>query len=213
MTEQAGILRTNVRMLPPKLKKLVEKMLIEGATFQETVEAVNEIGKDKVTLIAIQSFYRSNLELQARRVRYQLETAETLQKALGDPESGQKMLAGAVVLTGLMRVENKGSEFGVQDAVRGKVQQEKMKNEAKALLLKTEKLEMDRGFTDVRVESELLKMKAIRKKLDELEKTLKSKGKRRQLSPETIQKIREIYGLTSKQSSAPTDKENSTAQA
>ncbi len=211
MKKQA-VVQTDPSNFSAEQRALIEKTLIQGGTFEDAVEAVDERGKGRVSLGAVQSFFRSNLKLQRRRIRHQMKVAETVKKALGDPESGQKALAEAVVSIGLLGLNRKGSELPIQDAVTGQMQTEKIKQTDQTIRLQGEKLELDRSSTDVRIKSELLKMQVARKKLDELKKTLEKKGKRHQLSPETIRKIQEIYGIFDEPSSAPTDGENSTVQ-
>jgi len=57
-------IKNEVGQLSPDLRKLVQKMLVEGSTFEDIVEAVNERGENGITLHAVQNYFQGNLEIQ-----------------------------------------------------------------------------------------------------------------------------------------------------
>src|ERR1051326_7751268 len=77
---------TDVAKLPAELRELVERMLVEGATFEDICDAVNDCGAP-LTLQAVQNLYRGSLELQKRRIVFQVERARARTEVRGDPES------------------------------------------------------------------------------------------------------------------------------
>jgi DNA-binding transcriptional regulator GbsR (MarR family) len=75
-------------------------MLIEGATFEDVVETINEHGAKRITLHAVQNYFRPDLSLQKERVKHLIEVAQSLKQAMGDPKSGKQNLVDAVLMTG-----------------------------------------------------------------------------------------------------------------
>ena len=116
----------NFELLPDNIKLEAERMLVNGATFEDTTEWINQRHgpehdgeAEGVTLLAVRSYFQCNSDLQTRRVRRMQEVAQKLKEALaGDPHSAQAELADAVFLTGLMGLERAGSRFTVKDAAR-----------------------------------------------------------------------------------------------
>lgn len=186
---------TDVAGLPGESRLLVEKMIIEGATLEDIVEAVGERGKIRVSLQAIQNFFRSRLDLQQRRIKRQLETARALKKALGDPKSGESELADAVLLTGLMRVNRHAAEFRARDAVAERFQRDNLRLRQQTAKLRQQKFNLDKRLVVMHLKTEVLKWEVVQEKLLELRRSLESQKCTKRLGPEAFQKIQEIYGL------------------
>ena len=101
----------NFELLPENIKLEAERMIENGATFEDTTEWINERhapdpSRDSdgeaegVTLLAVRSYFQCNPELQTRRIRRMQGNAQKLKQALtGDPHSAQGELADAVFLT------------------------------------------------------------------------------------------------------------------
>jgi hypothetical protein len=185
---------SDVAALPAELRELAERMLIEGATFEDVYEAVNERGVP-VTLQAIQNLYRGSLELQKRRIEYQVERAEVLTRALADPDSADAQLAHAAMLTGLQSLQRKDTGMSLRDAVRSTL-------ERRNILLKRDLLQMriareveEKRFRKTRLHAEILKLRLTRTKLGQLQREMQKQGKNSALGPEAMEKIQEIYGL------------------
>ncbi len=96
---------------PEKLRKLMWKMLREGASFEDTAEAINVCSDEAVSLKAVQKFFRSNPRVQQERIRHQLAAAQELKRALKNPKSAQAELAEAALFTGLMALSRRGVRF------------------------------------------------------------------------------------------------------
>lgn len=200
--EQARPLCANVTDLSDELRKLVETMLVDGGTFEDVVEAVKERGKEQITLQAVQNFFRSNLGLQQQRIKRQRETAQALRQALGDPASGQQELADAILMTGLMRVSRRGSEFSAKDAVYEKYERENLRLKQELSKQKEQKLRLDKRIALTRWKSEQTRTELARARLLELQQMLDARKGQQHLGPETLQKIQEIYGLIGEQNQA-----------
>ena len=182
---------TDVAELPQDLSALVTKMLVEGAPFEDVVDAVEERGKGKLSLRAVQNHFRGDLDLQKRRIIHRRNTVRKLKEALGDDAAtGQKELAEAALLFGFMGLDRKGAQFDMQDAVRTHGQRE-------SFSLKTKKATLDEQMAETRLETERKKQELIQHKLGQLEQALRNANQGQKLGPEAFQKIKEIYGLIS----------------
>ena len=185
---------SDVARLPEEMRELVDRMLVEGATFEDVCDAVNERGVP-VTLQAIQNFYRGNLDLQKRRIEHQMERARVLTEALGDPDSSDAQLAYAAMLTGLQSLTRKEGGLTLKDAVKGTM-------ERRNILLKRDLLRMqlareieDRKFRKTRLHAEILKLQLTKTKLAQLQRELKKHESNSTLGRVAMDKIQEIYGL------------------
>lgn len=193
---------TSVKDLPRNLALLVETMLVEGATFEDVVEAVEESSHEKVTLHAVQSFFRGNLALQQRRIQHQKETAQALRKALGDPKSGQQEMADAILMTGLMRVNRRGSEISAKDAVFEKYERETLRLKQDLADQRRQKLRLETRIATTRWKGEQTKIELTKAKLAEMEHILAAREGKDHLGPDVLRKIQEIYGLIGDQNTA-----------
>ena len=185
---------SDVAKLPAEMRELVDRMLVEGATFEDVCDAVNDRCVP-VTLQAIQNLYRGNLDLQRRRIERQMERARVLTEALGDPDSSEAQLAYAAMLTGLQSLTRKEGGLTLKDAVKGTM-------ERRNILLKRDLLRMqlareveDRKFRKTRLHAEILKLKLTRTKLAQLQRELKKQENSSTLGNVAMEKIQEIYGL------------------
>ncbi len=165
---------TDLARLPDDLRHSVEQMMVEGATLEDIVETIHERHKLRVTLQAVQNFFRSRLDLQQLRIKRQLETARALKKALGNPQSGQGELADAVLLTGLMRVTRRSAEFRVRDAVFEKYQRENLRLHQQAARLRVQKFNLDKRLLEARLRTEALRSRQLQEKVLDLRRTLES---------------------------------------
>jgi hypothetical protein len=185
---------SDAAQLPDELRALAERLLVEGATFEDVCESVNERGAP-ITLQAIQNLYRGNLELQKRRIEFQVERARMLTEALADPDSADAQLAHAAMLTGLQSLSRKDGGISLKDAVKATL-------ERRNILLKRDLLRMriareveDKRFRKTRLHAEILKMRLTREKLLQLQRELRKPENSSTLGPVAMEKIQEIYGL------------------
>jgi hypothetical protein len=192
----SGAVRPEAGQLPPEKQPLVAELLVEGATFEDVVETVNEGEGPKVTQGAVERFFRSNLELQKRRVARLVEKAEALKTSLqADPNSAERKLAEAALLTGLMRLSRGGAELTVKDAMSLRLQQENLRLRQRVVRMKDRDAILKHALTEARAHHEFERLKLTREKVRLLRRNLKGLRKGQQLGPETFQKIQEIYGI------------------
>ena len=196
VTDQSGNCKSKYRgrgrcnkfiNLPNAMRLEGERLLEEGATFEETTEWINEhhapekAGESQgVTLAAVTDYFRSNFEMQRRRVRYMQKMAQELKKALkGKADSAMSELAEAVFFTGVMGLNRDTAEFSVKDAKRDHLAAQALRDREQVMAshLKTEHL----------------KRRKMRQEMGKLERALK-KGKQG-LNAEAMRRIKDIYGL------------------
>lgn len=185
---------SDVAQLPAEMREQVERMLVEGATFEDVHESVNDQGAH-ATLQAIQNFYRGNLDLQKRRIERQVERARVLTEALGDPDSSDAQLAYAAMLTGLQSLTRKDGGMTLKDAVKGTMERRNILLKRDLLRMQIAREEEDRRFRKTRLHAEMLKLQLTKTKLAQLQRELKRQGPNSGLGREAMEKIQEIYGL------------------
>ncbi len=178
MSDSRRRLHTDIAKLPEDLRRLIERLLIDGATFEDVVEAVEERGGDRVTLSAVQDFFRRTPELQQKRIRRQLDVARALKQAVGNPRSGREQLVQALILTGMMRLNRRDGNFEVKDAVRTHEEEENQKLRQKVMVLTQRNLDMKLKVMGARLKVERAEVKQavekakdpddLRKKIDEI---------------------------------------------
>jgi hypothetical protein len=185
---------SDVAKLPAELRELVERMLVEGATFEDVCEAVNDRGVP-LTLQAVQNRYRSDLQLQKRRIEFQSERARVLTEALGDPDSSDAQLAYAAMLTGLQSLTRKEGGITLKDAVKGTMERRNILLKRDLLRMRLAREEEEKRFRKTRLHAEILKLRLTRAKLVQLQRELKKPENTSTLGHVAMEKIQEIYGL------------------
>lgn len=193
----------DVAELPAELRQRVERRLVEGARFEEVVESVNERGGPRVTLAAVRDFFRGSVTLQMQRVRFQVRASQALKAALGNPLSAESDLAEAAFFTGYMCLGRDGSEPTLKDAERARMERENLRLRQRILRLKEQRELQERDFLRARTSLERAKRRKLNSDIRELHRSVTKPGAKREIGPETIQKIREIYGLVRPQPPAP----------
>jgi hypothetical protein len=109
--KEPAMLRTQVFDLSADMKRLVERMLGQGVSFEDTAAALNQRGYAGITVESVEIYFRANPKIQRERIHFQLATAQALKQALLDPESAQGELAEAALFTGLIDLTRRGVRF------------------------------------------------------------------------------------------------------
>lgn len=187
--------RREVAALSPAMQELVNKLLVEGATFEDVVETVAEQGEDTITLRAVANHFHGNLELQKQRVRHQVDTANELKKSLGNPETAEGQLAEAAFLTGYLRLNRKSAELDLNRAEKSRLERENLRLKQWVWRLKGQKLLTDRSLNKARIRTELARGKILKEQWGQLHKMAQEAGDPREIGPQLVQKIQEIYGI------------------
>ena len=153
-------------MLPAKVRKQLN--LRRGS------ELIGRVGDDRVT-------FKSR--------------AQALKEAVGNPESAQKDLVDAVLLTGLMRVNRRDVELTAQNAVVDHYRRQNLRIRENQNRIRMQKLRLDKQYINSRLETEKNKQDAIKAKLAEMQLLMETRNGRKELGAEALKKIQEIYGL------------------
>lgn len=186
----------DISLLPQEQQQLVEKMLVEGAPFEDVVDAIAEHGECSVTATAVRNYFRGSPSVQQRRVQHQLETVQTLKQALGgDPESAEAKLAEAAILTGFLGLSRKESTLNLSDAERRRLERQNLRLREQVLELKKRDSEQEAELLRARIDVEHGKRQLLEAKVLDLHQTLDGSSKDDKLGPEVIRKIHEIYGI------------------
>jgi hypothetical protein len=188
---------TDVEELPSNLRTLVDRMLREGATYEDTVDVVGAAGQQKILQGAVEVYFRSNLKLQRERVQKMAQTTENLRQSLRDPNSAHAQFAEAVLMTGLMGLRRSTASAELHHAVQERQQLENYRLKEASLRLKEKKAVMELQMMRTRLQSERDKITLVKAKLEQLQRTLQRDQASSTLSPEMIQRIQEVYGIVS----------------
>lgn len=186
----------DITELDKDLKDLVDKMLVEGATFEDVVEAVNDRGKEGTTLNAVQNYFQGHREVQTKRVRRLIENGEALLATIGkDPKSAEARLARATFLTGYLKVRRDGSQITPKDAERVRMESENLILKRRLLVMQKQKAEQELKYSHARTHMILLTQAKLKEEILKLQQEAKGHHAGEPMGPEMLHKIQQLYGL------------------
>jgi hypothetical protein len=189
-------IKNEVDDLSPDLKSLVEKMLVDGATFEDIVEAVDERGRDVITLHAVQTYFQSSLEIQKKRVHRVIESAEALLTSVDkNPRSAEARLARATFLTGYSRVHRDASLITPRDAERSRLARENLSLKHHILIMQRKKAAQELDYSRARTRLILLTQGKLQEEILKLQREVKAHRPGEPIGPEMLQRIQQLYGL------------------
>jgi hypothetical protein len=177
-------------------QKLVDKLLIEGSTFEDVVEAANEQSVRGVTLNAVKTYFQGNRKLQADRVHYLVETSESLLAGLGDPESAEARLAKAAFLTGYMNLYKDAAPISLKDAEHARMERANLNLKHKLLVVQRDKARQALNYSEERIRMLVLMQQKLKEEIGTLQQDAKRQQAGEPLGPAMLQRIQQIYGLT-----------------
>jgi hypothetical protein len=176
----------------------VRKLLIEGSTFEDVVEAVNARGGDTITLNAVQNFFQGNLDIQKQRIRHVLNSAKALLATVDkDPKSAEAQLARATFLTGYARVHRDASLITPREAARYRLENENLGLKRQILVMNRKRAAQDLEYSRARTRLILLTQGKLEAEIRILEGEVRAHQGGEPLGPEVLSRIQEIYGLVS----------------
>jgi hypothetical protein len=189
-------IKNEVGNLSPNLQSLVRKMLIEGSTFEDIVEAVNERGGDGITLNAVQNHFQGNLEIQKMRVHRVIESAEALLASVDkDPRSAEARLARATFLTGYSRVHRDAALITPREAERSRLDRENLSLKHQILIMQRKKAAQELDYSRARTRLILLTQGKLQEEILKLQREVQAHRPGEPLGPEMLQRIQQLYGL------------------
>ncbi len=178
-------------------QKLVDKLLIEGSTFEGVVETANELGAPSLTVNAVKTYFQGNQKLQADRVHYMVDTSESLLKGLGDPESAEARLAQAAILTGLMNLHQDTPQMSLKDAEHARIAQANLNLKHRLVVAQRDKARQALQYSKERTRLLVLAQEKVTEQIAILQQDAKRQQAGEPLGPAMLQRIQQIYGLTS----------------
>jgi hypothetical protein len=183
--------------LSDKAKQLVHKLLKEGSTFEDVVEAVNGRGAEQITLNAVQSFFQGNRMLQTQRARRQVEDAETLLGSVDkDPKSAEARLARATFLTGYARVHRDASLVTPREAARYRLESDNLSLKHQILVMQRKKAEADLEYSKAKTALIRATGAKVQREILGLERELRARqAAGNPVGNDVLQKIQQLYGL------------------
>jgi len=182
--------------LDPEQRNLVTKLLKEGSTFEDVVEAVNARGGKCITLNAVKTYFQGNRVLQTQRARRQVEDAETLLASVdNDPKSAEARLARATFLTGYSRVNRNASVVTPREAARYRMECENLNLKHQILTMQKKKAKQDLEYSRARTRLIEITQGKMQGDLLRLERELTAHQIGDPLAPDILQRIQQLYGL------------------
>jgi hypothetical protein len=182
------------RLDPERLQK-IDELLAEGATFEDVVRTLNDATGEGIAEVAVENYFRSNLELQKRRVRRMVEKLEELKKSLGGPESAEGKLAEAALFTGLMGLTRKSTYIDLEDLEVLRLKRDKLNLERTIMEMKEKEARERRRMMQAQTNYVIVKCDKAKFELRKMMDLLRGLKRGDQLDAQTIGKIREIYGI------------------
>lgn len=185
----------NVNDLLADVRNRVDELLVDGATLEDVVEALEEDAPERVTLQAVATYFRSNGKLQQRRVRRMVERAQELKAALKDPESAEGDLADAVLMTGFLCLNRKNAELNLKDVGMMGLRRQYLALQVRLARLRDRKERQDIEIKRRRMELDEKKFDLLQQRIRQAYEELKGRRGDATLGEEAFRKIQEIYGI------------------
>jgi len=191
----AELIFANNKAANPGLRALMDKLLIEGSTFEDVVEAANEQGENTITLNWVRCYFRANPQLQAKRMRYLVETAESLLKGLGDPKSAEERLARAAYLEAYLKLHREEPPVELKDAEHARMERANLDLKHKLVVVQRDKARQALTYSKERTRILVLTQEKLRGEISNLQQAAKAQKAGEPMGPAMLQKIQQLYGL------------------
>jgi len=187
----------DVLELPKEAQGFVDKLLKEGSTFEDVVEAVNARGPKHITLNAVKTYFQGNRALQTGRALCQVEDAEALLASLGkDPESAEARLARATFLTGYSKVHRDVSVVTPREAARYRLECNNLNLKHQILMTQKKKAEADLEYSKASTALIRATGAKVQREILGLERELRARqAAGNPVGNDVLQKIQQLYGL------------------
>lgn len=186
---------TDVTKLEPEFRELVEKLIEEGSTFEDVVEIFKERQGPRVTLHAIEVYYRSNLELQKRSIQSLIKRVAKLKRAMADPTSTEAQLADAALFTGLVSLSRRHGRLTVKDAHSLRLQRENLQIRRRILKMRESEARRKKSEGYQRYKFEEERRRKLTLENQKLAEILRKLRQDQTLPADVMEKIQEIYGI------------------
>ncbi len=206
-----------VRLLPEGMQAALRQLMVEGAMVEYAADAVNarhdwdiepEPGAKPytrklhpvITVEAVRHFYQSDPQLQRERAQFFVSSTNAITQALsptGTTHEGQSNYVRAVVTAGLVKVGEKDTTLAIRDSVRQFNEMENLRLKNRLMGFRNRELTQREKYREAQQKLAEEKTNFVKVQTEETRQTLRKLEKKRHLTPETFQKIREMYGMFS----------------
>ncbi len=204
-----------VHLLPEPMQQAVRELIVHGATLEGVAHGLNnreewsqaregaapapaDPTRYSISIDAVRQFYNADPQLQRDRAQYLVDTTEAIARSLGqdgDLDEGASRYARAVIMAGLQKVNESDSSLSLKDALRHQSERENLQLKNRMMKLRVE--EAERRMIFVRAQTGLMgaKKRFVMGQTEKLHDLMRKLEKKKNITPRTLQKIQEIYGI------------------
>lgn len=185
-------------LIPEQWREFIEEMLVSGLAVEDIAEVARGKAGLTISASAILAHFRTHSELQKRRAEATIQGVEDLKQALGNPGSDHVMvqLANSALMIGYMGLTRaRANSLTIKDAEMIRLERENLKLKNRVLKMReigharSNQLHLKKlRYEDVKYETAYQKLVKLKHEL----RALMHEGK---LDKETLEKIKEIYGI------------------
>lgn len=187
---------TDVSALDEAIRGQIRRFLVEGGTVEDVADMLLSQYGMLVSPVAIQTFYNSDRSIARDRAVHQVDTVRTLKQALRDEKSPLASLAEATLLTGVMGLSRHG-ELSGNDAQRRFHDQRMYRLIEANQIMKNRLYGAQIDVNRARRVHEIIKYHESKLRCKKMKAQLRDLCQSRDLTPQTLHRIREIYGIVS----------------
>lgn len=198
MTVQVKALNCS-KDLPEEVQAQLKELLVGGATPETAADVVNESNQYRISQKVVANFFQTHPEIHFLRAQRLVKDAETILTSLGSGSTaaGEKRYVKAVIMDGLQAQKHSEKSWSVRDALRSHREVENLRLHNKILDIRRRDLENRQKHQEAHAELERERATFIRVQTNRLERLKAKIANPETLTPESLESIREIYGLVS----------------
>ena len=204
-----------VHMLPEAMAQALREMIVQGASPEFAADEVNKrhdwdgppkaesrsthpVTHPEITLPAVQQYCRADRDLQRERAHYLVQSAEAITSSLsesGNLEEGDSRYVHAVVMTGLTKINQADSSLSTKEAIKARDEGLNLKLRNRLLRLRDMEAARRVSYTEAQRKLTDAKRNFVQAQTRELRKMVGKLAKSKNLTPDTLRKIQETYGI------------------
>lgn len=204
-----------VGLLPEPMAQAMREMIVQGASpefatdevnkrkdwdgkLREETHSIHPVVHPVITLPAVQQYCRADRDLQCERAHYLVQSAEAITRSLsesGNLEQGESRYVHAVVMTGLARINQADSSLSTKEAIKARDEALNLQLKNRLMRLQVQDGVRREAYLKAQKELNLAKKCFVQAQTRELRDVVRKLAKKKNLTPETLQKIQETYGI------------------
>ncbi len=204
-----------VHLLPEAMAQALRELIVQGASPEFAADELNKrkdwdgppkaeahsihpVVHPVITLPAVQQYCRADLDLQRERAHYLVQTSEAITRSLsetGNLEEGDSRYVHAVVMTGLTKINQGDSSLSTKEAIKARDEALNLQLKNRLLRLQVQDGVRREAYLKAQKDLNLAKKCFVQAQTRELRDVVRKLAKKKNLTPETLQKIQETYGI------------------